>query len=38
MRGTNEKGHALLATRTWSSAVLAAQGRGSDVAAGEIDY
>ena len=34
----NEEGHALLKTRSWSSALLATQRSSGDVAAGEARY
>src|ERR1044072_3680028 len=38
MRRENKEGHALLATRSWSSALLATQRCDCHAAAGEVDY
>ena len=38
MRCKNKERHTLLATRSWSNALLATQRRGGNAAAGEIDY
>lgn len=38
MRCKNKERHTLLATRSWSSTLLATQGRGCNAAAGEIDH